>query len=265
MIPADIVKKEWATIKKQFSEHYKTYIASARTVEPSWSLWPNLAFIRECADRAVGRISGNLDELFVNIESIDAPSDASAENTIKSLPQEPEKVKVKMAYPQSHKINMDESECSDDLNEDKIYFNSLLTHMRRVPKKDKLALRNKINEIVREYAYKPEEFVGYPPHFAVPQSTHYPLYYPNYPLIKSEPVMKKRRRIDYTFMDSGRNYYQNEDNDVQFVGEFKKVVVKTEPKRVEKREANSASLRGEIFCRLKVKKIQHIITIFLYS
>uniref|UniRef100_A0ABD2WCZ3 Uncharacterized protein n=1 Tax=Trichogramma kaykai TaxID=54128 RepID=A0ABD2WCZ3_9HYME len=70
-----------------------------------------------------------MDELFVNIESIDAPTDASAKDLIKSLPQEPVKEKIKMAYPQSHKIDIDESKCSDDLNEDKIYFNSLLTHM----------------------------------------------------------------------------------------------------------------------------------------
>ncbi|KAL7291641.1 hypothetical protein TKK_0014679 [Trichogramma kaykai] len=74
--------------------------------------------------------------------------------------------------------------------------------------------------------------------------------------------MTKRRRIGYKFMDSGRNCYQNDDNDVQFVGEFKKVVVKAEPKPGEKRQANPASLRGEIFVRLKGKKYNTLLQFF---
>uniref|UniRef100_A0ABD2WDS8 BESS domain-containing protein n=1 Tax=Trichogramma kaykai TaxID=54128 RepID=A0ABD2WDS8_9HYME len=123
--------------------------------------------LKNIANESVGeRIDASADELVG--EPVDAPLEesvyepvrdpvdasvyAEAHDPINIVHREPGKVKVEMQAQQWRRIDADVSraEIMDDYYEDKIYFDSLLTHMQRVAKKDNLALRNRINQVIAE-------------------------------------------------------------------------------------------------------------------
>lgn len=225
-----MAKSSWTSILGKFRRESKKVKASQKSgagagYEPHWSLWPTLQFLKDKVDEFNNTSLCSVDGLFDQPEEENSAHNQQISAAAPTFAPTPSTSTAPDIMAQANELgNIQPSHDGEDV----IFFNSLLTHVRRVDEKDKLLMRNKINQIVMEYAYpkKPERKPGFGvspfyPYFFTP--TINSGYFNHGPLALEQPQMSENKR---------KRPPVEEDDDCMIVGVARptKVFVKEEKK-----------------------------------